>query len=580
MRPGKEINATSAAPGIATAPVLHHRFAGEFIPTLTIEEAGVEAECDRFEAACRRAADAMRVLKVKLESQIAADAAGAAGIYDAHIALVTDPNLLRDVRDLIGSDRINAEVALQRVVARYEKAFRSIDNATVRERAADIRDVGRQVLAMLLQREQEVFHRKGSDYILAVDEFLPSDVGLIDIEHVRGIAMGEGGRYSHGVILAKGLGIPCVVGLASGLMKIPAGSVVILDGDRGRLVIDPNEQQLKRYGELLREREQADLRLFEVRLSPSITKDETPVELLANIEGLRELGAIEEGMFDGVGLFRTEFAFMERLMFPSEEEQLKLYTEVVQGMRGRRVTFRTLDVGGAKPLAYFRTPNEHNPVLGWRGIRLTLHWRDLFYTQMRALARASAHGPVSILLPMVTTLDEVREGREILDKVVTDLRDEGVEIGDDLRYGIMIEVPALAVVVQHVAEAVDFISIGSNDLVQYLLAVDRDNPRVAGMYDPYHPGVLRFLFDCVQVARQAGIPCSLCGEIAGESEFIPLLLGMGYRSLSMAPVFLPSVKLAVRSAEIAACEALWESVKSLGDGNAVREVLRGNAKQP
>lgn len=570
----KEINAPSAAPGIAIAPVYHHRNLGEFIPTTRIPQSGIRAECERFESACLRASDALRALKEKLEPKTDDSAAGITGIYDAHIALMTDPNIRRDVIALIEKEAINAEVALQRVVARYENVFRSIDNPTVRERAADVRDVGRQVLNVLLQREQEAMEAEDQDCVLAVDEFLPSDVGLVETRHVRGIVMGEGGKYSHGAILARSLGIPCLVGLGDNLLKLPSGGLVILDGDRGRLIVDPSAGRLQRYQERMAEREEAERRIFEVRLSPSVTRDGTAVQLFANIEGLRELKSLEEGTFDGVGLFRTEFAFMERLVFPSEDEQFKLYKEVVDAMGGRRVTFRTLDVGGDKPLAYFRTPHERNPVLGWRGIRLTLHWRDLFYTQLRALVRASASGPVSILLPMVTTIDEVRSARRILEEVRADLEDQGAPVGEGLRFGLMVEVPALATILPHVLADVDFISIGSNDLAQYLLAVDRDNPRVAGMYDPYHPGVLRFLAACVRDAHAADVPCSICGEIAGESDFIPLLLGMGYRQLSMTPIFLPRVKLTVRSVEMQQCEDLWREVSELGTAEQVGEFLR------
>ncbi|MCA8972663.1 MAG: phosphoenolpyruvate--protein phosphotransferase, partial [Planctomycetes bacterium] len=409
-----EISAIAASPGIAIAPLRHLRLAGEFVPRYRIEDDELDAECERFRVACTKAAEALERLKEKL-----GEAAGSVlGIYDAHIALVTDPRLQSDVEAGIRKDKINAEAALQAVVAGYEQIFRRIDSVTVRERAADVRDVGRQITGMLLQRAQGSDGDDGLDFILAVDEFLPSDLGKVDTKHVRGIVMGEGGRYSHGAILAKSLGIPCVVGLEHELAKLPAGRIVILDAERGRLLVDPDRETIERYEERIEESTAAERRIFEVRLSQSVTIDGTPVTLLANIEGTRELDALEPGMFKGVGLFRTEFAFMERLMFPSEEEQFELYSKIVESMGGRNVTFRTLDIGGDKPLQYFRTPVERNPVLGWRGIRLTLQWRDIFYTQMRALIRASSKGPVSILLPMVTTLGEVRQAREILDEIV------------------------------------------------------------------------------------------------------------------------------------------------------------------
>ena len=348
---------------------------------------------------------------------------------------------------------------------------------------------------------------------------------------------------------------------------------MILDGDAGKLLVDPEPEDIEDYEKRRQEREAAKKRVFEVRLSEPVTKDGVRIEFYANVENLQETEQLEAGMFKGIGLFRTEFAFMERLQFPSEEEQFKLYSEVLKRMGNRRVTFRTLDVGGDKPLQYFRTPVERNPVLGWRGVRLTLSWPDIMFAQLRALVRASCEGPVQILLPMVTNLDEVARCRSMLDRIVQDLKDQGEVVGE-VSFGVMIEVPALAMQLGAVIEHVDFLSIGSNDLAQYMLAVDRDNPRVAGMYDPCHPGVLHALQQIVTRSHESRVPCSLCGEIAGDTEMIPLLLGMGYRKFSMSPVFLPQVKLSVRSLRVGDCEKLWERVRTLHTGEEVREALR------
>ncbi|MEZ5988311.1 MAG: phosphoenolpyruvate--protein phosphotransferase [Planctomycetota bacterium] len=567
----KEITATTASPGIAIGQVLHLRSSGEFVPTRKILEQDVVAELERFRGAMGRAKDALLGLIERLAAKIASRDTD---IYRAQVALLEDPGFVRDVEALIADDRINAEVALQRVVAKYEEAFESIDNAAIRQRASDIRDVGRQVLQVLLQREQEALQSKDEGVILAVDEFLPSDIGKIDTDKVVGILMGEGGRYSHGAILAKSLGIPCLVGLERNLRKVPAGTPVILDGDGGKLVIDPEEEELELFTERKKERTEADNRVWELRLSPSVTLDEERIRLYANLEGLRDLDMVGEGIFEGVGLFRTEFVFMERLQFPSEEEQLVLYRTVLEKVGGKRVTFRTLDIGGDKPLTYFRTPKERNPVLGWRGIRVTLQWQDLFYTQIRALVRASSAGPVSILLPMVTTIEELRKARRIVHEVVDDLRAKGEPIAKDIRFGVMIEVPGLAMVLPAVFNEVDFISVGSNDLVQYLLAVDRDNQRVSGLYDPFHPGVLAFLAQIAQLAREAGKSCAICGEVAGDSQLVPLLLGMGFRQFSMAPVFLPRIKLAARSVSVKECEELFASVSTLATAEEVYEAVR------
>jgi len=578
----KEIQAKSAAPGIALGMVLHLRNSGEFIPTRKIAEAGVQEEIERFRSAMDRAKISLLGLIEKLSSKISSRDTD---IYRAQVALLEDPGFLQDTEELIAQDKVNAEVAVQRIVSKYEAAFESIDNAAIRQRASDIRDVGRQVLQNLLRRQQETLISRDEGMILAVDEFLPSDMGQIDTEQVRGILMGEGGKYSHGAILAKSLGIPCLVGLEKSLRMVPEGTEVILDADAGKLIIDPDPEELELFVEKMAESSEAEKRVWEVRLSPSETMDGERIRLYANLEGLRDLESVDEGLFEGVGLFRTEFVFMERLMFPSEEEQLILYKTVLERMGGRRVTFRTLDIGGDKPLSYFRTPKERNPVLGWRGVRITLQWQDLLYTQMRALVRASVAGKVSILLPMVTTIEEIRKGRRILNEIIHDLREQGEEVGKDIRFGAMIEVPGLAMILPAVLNEVDFISIGTNDLVQYLLAVDRDNQRVSSLYDPFHPGVLNFLAQISRTARESGKSCAICGEVAGDSQLIPLLLGMGFRSFSMTPVFLPRIKLAARSVKLSYCEELFEEVRHLATAEAVFEVVRdwgkgnGNGKK-
>ncbi|PIE24179.1 MAG: phosphoenolpyruvate--protein phosphotransferase [Planctomycetota bacterium] len=565
-----EIKANTAAPGIAIAKILHMRNYGEFIPSGLIAEGRIEAECLRFDAAVVQAAKALELLMEKLRGQIAeADT----DIYHAQLAILQDPGLRDDVASFIRNERLCAEGALQKSVARFEQAFRELDHAPLRERASDIRDVGRQLLNVLLRREQQDLVGKDGDYVLAVDEFLPSDLGSIETEHVRGILMGEGGKYSHGAILAKSIGIPCLVGLGENLVKLPTGALVILDGDSGRLLVDPEPSELEEFERRRQEREAAKRRVFEVRLSEPITKDGVRIDFYANVENLNEIDQLETGMFKGIGLFRTEFAFMERLQFPSEQEQFKLYRKVLQRMGNRRVTFRTLDVGGDKPLQYFRTPAERNPVLGWRGVRLTLSWPDIMFAQLKALVRASSEGPVQILLPMVTSLDEIVSCRRMLDRIKEDLQKQGEAFGE-VSFGAMIEVPALAMQLEALLKYVDFLSIGSNDLAQYLLAVDRDNPRVAGMYDPWHPGVLEVLHSIVRRCNEAHLPCSLCGEVAGDTEMVPLLIGMGFRKFSMAPVFLPQVKLAVRSLKVSDCEKLWEAVRDLHTGDELRARFR------
>jgi phosphoenolpyruvate-protein phosphotransferase len=339
------------------------------------------------------------------------------------------------------------------------------------------------------------------------------------------------------------------------------------------VLLDPTAEEMREYERRAREQRAVDRRIAEVRFQPSVTRDGVAVQLYANVEGVRDLDSLEIEATAGIGLFRTEFAFMERRQFPTEDEQVAMYRRAMDGAKGRPVTFRTLDVGGDKPLGYFRMPDERNPVLGWRGIRLCLDWPDILYSQLRAILRASALGHARILLPMVSSRSEVARCRDVVDQLVADLRATGVAYDPRVELGVMVEVPVLVPVLPEVLPLADFVSVGTNDLVQYLLAVDRDNQRVAKMYDPFHPGVLRVLQQIAQASRHAGKPASVCGEIAGDQWFTPLLVGLGFRELSMAPVFLPRVKLMLRSMTVAECEDLAGRALAMHSTSAVRKLV-------
>ncbi len=567
----REYKAVPVAPGIAIARVLQRRLAGEYIPLLHLEDAEVPGEITRFQKAREQAVSSLEGLMETLAAKMQGEEVG---ILKANLALLQDPGFGKDVEEEIQKNKINSEVAVQRIVSKYEEVFNSMDNPTLRQRAEDVRDMGNQILASLLERTQESLIAPGEDYILAVDEFLPSQLGHIDTARVKGILMGEGGKYSHGSILARSLGIPCLVGLKGNLGKIDPGTLAILDGDGGKVLVDPGEDEIEEYRVKLEEIREAQTRVFEVRLTSSVTTDGIKIKLEANAESLQEFEGLESGVYDGIGLFRTEFAFMERLQFPSEEEQFQLYKDVLERAQGKRVTFRTLDVGGDKPLPYLRTPPEHNPVLGWRGIRLTLRWPDLFFTQMRALVRASAFGKTSILLPMVTNLQEVETAKGILQVILKDLNEQGIPHGENLGFGVMIEIPSLAMMMDHLKKMVDFVSIGTNDLAQYLFAVDRDNPRVSDLYDPFHPGFLRFLADIAKSGRKWQLPTTICGEISSESSLVPVLIGLGFRRLSMSPVFLPRIKLVIRSLDSGSCQRLARRILNLKTAEEVRATLK------
>jgi len=566
----RKLKGIAAARGIAIAPVVHFHPTLDHIPTWKVPEEAVDAERSRFSNAVATVAAGLIALQQELAGAIGKSEAR---IYDAQMALLQDPQFRRDVEAEVRTQRVNLEVALQRVVARYEAVFAAMENPAMRERAADLRDIGRQLVGALMAQARQKYTANGADYLFAAEEFLPSDAGLLDRAHIRGIVTAHGGKYSHGAILARSLGIPAVVGVDQVMLESNTGTMAIIDGDAGVVLLDPTTEELREYERRAREQRAVDRRIAEVRFQPSVTRDGVAVQLYANVEGVRDLDSLEIEATAGIGLFRTEFAFMERRQFPTEDEQVAMYRRAMDGAKGRPVTFRTLDVGGDKPLGYFRMPDERNPVLGWRGIRLCLDWPDILYSQLRAILRASALGHARILLPMVSSRSEVARCRDVVDQLVADLRATGVAYDPRVELGVMVEVPVLVPVLPEVLPLADFVSVGTNDLVQYLLAVDRDNQRVAKMYDPFHPGVLRVLQQIAQAARHAGKPASVCGEIAGDQWFTPLLVGLGFRELSMAPVFLPRIKLMLRSMTLAECEDLAGRALAMHSTSAVRKLV-------
>ena len=566
----RKLKGIAAAPGIAIAQVVHFHTTLDHIPMWKVADDRVDTEKKRLVGAIETVTKGL----LDLQSELA----GAIGkhdvrIYDAQLAILHDKTFLNDVATEIEQHHVNLEVALQRVIARYEGVFAAMENPAMRERAADLRDIGRQLVGALVATDRVKYTADGADYLFAADEFLPSDAGILDREHIRGILTAHGGKYSHGAILARSLGIPAIVGIESVMQDTVNGAMAILDGDAGVVILDATPEELADYERRLKEQRSVESRISELRFQPSVTPDGTEVRLMANVEGTQDLASLELDTMAGIGLFRTEFAFMERRQFPTEDEQVAMYRRAVESAGGKPVTFRTLDVGGDKPLGYFQMPEERNPVLGWRGLRLCLDWPDILYTQLRAILQASAKGHARILLPMVTTRSEVVRCREVLDQLTADLRANDVPYDARIELGVMVEVPVLVEVLPEVLPVVDFLSVGTNDLVQYLLAVDRDNQRVAKMYDPFHPGVLRVLAQIAAAAKGAGKPASICGEIAGDHWFTPLLIGLGFRELSMAPVFLPRVKLMLRSFGLEECQELARRALSLHSTTAVRKLV-------
>ncbi|WP_145020368.1 phosphoenolpyruvate--protein phosphotransferase [Paenibacillus sp. Y412MC10] len=470
-----------------------------------------------------------------------------AEIFEAHLFLLDDPDLIDTTLDQIESDGVNAEYALYEVASSIIEALQSMDNEMLRERAADVKDITGRVISKLEGREHSALSELSAETILIAKDLTPSDTAQLNLEFVRGFVTEIGSRTSHSAIMARSLELAAVVGTGADASAIRTGDMIILDATAGQVIVNPSDEQLREYSARKAEYEEYKTRMRSYVDRPSVTADGVQVELASNIGGIDDLEKVLANGADGIGLFRTEFLYMGRSSFPSEEEQYSVYKHVLEKMNGKRVVIRTLDIGGDKELPYLQLPKEMNPFLGQRAIRLCLDKEDLFRTQLRALLRASMHGKLAIMFPMIAVLGELREAKRILAEERAKLEQEGTKVSDTLEVGIMIEIPAAAIAADVLAKEVDFFSIGTNDLIQYTMAADRMNESVAYLYQPHHPSILRLVQLVIQAANRHGKWAGMCGEMAGDSAAIPLLLGLGLYEFSMsASSVLPARELISR----------------------------------
>jgi len=540
------------------------------VPTWSVSKSEVAGEIGRLAAALTQALDALRS-----DEALAAERAGKqeASIFAVHRMYLQDPGALRRVEGIISDQRVNAEAAVNMVIEDLQQSLERMEGANVRSYAMDVTDPWRRVVDALCESERDEILAGDEKVVLAAKELTPQLVAYLDPARVLAVITEAGGRFSHGAVLARSMGFPTVTALPNLLARLEPGMRVCVDGGHGRVQLRPSDADvdafLERRAHLLQRRDalERDAGL------PALTPDGQPFGVEVNIASLHELDLFDLAHTDGVGLLRTEFLYMERKDFPSEEEQFRQYRRILEESAPRPVTLRLLDIGGDKQLPYFRTPSEMNPALGWRGIRITLQWRDLMRVQLRAILRASVYGNARILIPMVTSIEEVHALHEVFDELRIELDEQGYEVADDIPLGAMIEVPSSLITVEEFAREVDFISVGTNDLVQYLLAVDRDNPRVASLYDPQHPAVVSALARVAKHAREAACPCSVCGDMAGDPAHSVLLLGLGYDSVSVAGHFVPEIKDAVRRTRLEDARAYAEEVLAQPTSQGVQGVL-------
>jgi phosphotransferase system enzyme I (PtsI) len=495
-----------------------------------------------------------------------------AKIFDAHLLMLADPHVLENVHRRIADELLNAEAAFHDVLSEAIAPMERVADPYLRERAADIRDVKRRVIKNLTGGVRP-FQDLPPNAVIVAHDLTPTVTAELDKDRVQGFGTEAGSRTSHTAILARSLEIPAVVGLGYVSEALRQGELVILDGREGLLIRNPTDATLEEYQRIAVRLERRRALSMRVRDLPSVTRCGTPFRLEANIEVSREVEVARLYGAEGIGLFRTEFLFLRAGGFPDEEQQLAVYRQIVAGMEGRPVTIRTLDLGGDKmPTDLYAEP-EMNPFLGWRGIRYSLDHPELFRIQLRAILRASADGPVRVMFPLVSSIEELRRGREAVAAAREELEAEGEPMADEVPLGAMVETPAAALLADALAAEADFLSIGTNDLTQYTLAVDRGNARVQGLFRAFHPGVLLLLERTAQAGAAAGIEVSLCGEMASSARAAVLLLGMGLRSFSMISARLPRVKAALREATVAEAEALWRHCRSLRTAVEVEDLV-------
>ena len=521
--------------GIAASQGISFAKAYVFVePDLTVKEVKIEdvaAEIKRFEDAIEASKKELTIIK---ENALASLGADKAAVFEAHLLILDDPEFMGTVKTDIESKVINAEYAFKETSDMFISMFEAMDNEYMKERAADIRDVSKRILAHLLGVDLPNPSLIDEEVIVIAEDLTPSDTAQLNKKYVKGFATNIGGRTSHSAIMARSLEIPAVVGTSSITEDVKNGDILILDGLDGIVLVNPDEATTAEYKEKHAKFEAQKAEWAKLVTEKSVTKDGHEVILAANIGTPADLEGVKNNGGEAVGLYRTEFLYMGRDQLPTEDEQFEAYKAVLEGMGDKPVVVRTLDIGGDKELPYLDLPKEMNPFLGFRAIRLCLEEKDLFRTQLRALLRASVYGKLCVMFPMIATIQEFRAAKALFLEEKEKLVAEGVAVSNDIELGIMVEIPSTAVIADIFAKEVDFFSIGTNDLVQYTMAADRMSEKVSYLYQPYNPAILRLVKNVIEASHKEGKWTGMCGEMAGDSLAIPLLLGMGLDEFSMS----------------------------------------------
>lgn len=549
------VQGIAASQGIAYGQIFVYVRNDVEVPGYQVEPENRIGEVARFDRALVVTRQQISKIKSEVEKNIGPEEAA---IFDAHLMVLEDQALIGEtIREFEATGR-NIETCFNKVSSRYIQAFSEIDDEYLRERAGDLKDVAQRVLQNLLGQAETSLSRLADQRIVVASEITPSDSASMDRTAALALVTDSGSKTSHAVIVARSMKIPAVVGVRNLTTRVHNGDWAIIDGYDGVVILNPSETTLFRYGKILERKKSFETRLLEANRQPAVTLDGVTVTLMANIEKTDEVERAKSYFADGVGLYRTEYLFLNASRLPTEQEQFLAYKAVVEAMAPKPVVIRTLDLGGDKPMAGHADlfPKEDNPFMGFRAIRFCLEHQDIFKEQLRAILRASAHGKVRMMYPMISGVEELRRANVVLAECRTELKARGVAFDEQLEVGAMIEIPSAAATADLLAKDCAFFSIGTNDLIQYMLAIDRVNDRIAHLYEPTHPAVLRALKQIVDEGRKQNISVSVCGEMAGDPVFAPLLFGLGVDCLSMSPAWLPSVKYLVRAMSMADARAL------------------------
>ena len=570
------IKGIPASPGIAIGTVMLFDSEEILVPRRPITEEQIPHEILRFEEALIQTRHQILAIQHRLADEMGQEHAE---IFNAHLLVLEDQSLREEILTGLKGQRLNVEAIFNDVVVRHLRAFARTEDEYLRDRTADIEDVRKRVLRNLLGRQPAPLSQMQEPVVVVAHDLAPSETALMHKQHVLALVMDIGGRTGHTAIMAKSLEIPAVVGTQSATKRIKKGDRVVVDGVRGEVVVDPDAATIQRYEVEQRRLQEINRKLLQLKSLPAQTLDGRRVILSANIELPDEIPSVIAHGAEGIGLYRTEFFYLNRADLPSEEVQFQAYKSVAERMKPHSVIVRTVDLGGDKFLSHLNLPSEMNPFMGWRAIRFSLARPDIFRIQLRAILRASAFGNLKLMFPMISGVDELRRAREILQEVKVELLRERHPFSTDMEVGAMIEVPSAALTCDLLADKVKFFSIGTNDLIQYALAVDRVNEKIAYLYEPTHPAVIRLIKQIIDAGHAAGIWVGMCGEMAGEPALALLLLGLGLDEFSTSPGQLPIIKKVIRTVEHRAAQAIAQQALTLHTGKEVEEFLAAHLRQ-